>query len=372
MNYKARIEKVRSMFPELGVDAVFITDISRPEQSVPNVQYLTGFTGSNGYIIITGDTEIFFTDGRYEIQSHQEVKCCEIRIPHGTEKMLDLWKEVVPENSRLGVIASHMTLERFEALKSGFAEKNVEVVGLKNFLRNLRQVKDEDEIATIKHAQEITDRLFDLIVKELVRPGRMTELDLAAEIEYQMKKLGASGPSFDTIVATGAHTALPHAAPRNVVIENNTPLLIDMGVYFNGYVSDMTRTVWIGNNPDPEYEKIYHIVLEAQKAAEEGIRPGMTTVEVDKLARDVIASKGYGDRFIHSLGHGVGLNIHEAPIVSNRPETAVEVVENMAFTVEPGIYIEGFGGVRIEDIVIVRHDGAEIITASPKDKLLKI
>ncbi len=372
MNYKKRIERVRGMFSELGVDAVLITDISRPEQSVPNVQYLTGFTGSNGYLIITADSGVFFTDGRYTIQSHQEVKCCEIRIPGNNQKMVDLWKDVIPSNSRLGVIGDHIQLSRFNALQRALSDKAIEVVAIRNFLSQLRQVKDEEEIEIIKRAQEITDRLFHKIINELVRPGKMTELDLAAEIEYQMKKLGASGPSFDTIVATGAHTALPHATPRNKVIENNTPLLIDMGVYLDGYVSDMTRTVWIGSSPDPEFEKIYNIVLEAQLAAEKGIRPGMTTVEVDALARNVIAEHGYGEKFVHSLGHGVGLNIHEAPIVSNRQDTATTVVENMAFTVEPGIYIEGFGGVRIEDIIIVRSDGAEVITKSPKKTLLKI
>lgn len=368
MDYKKRIERVRGKFSELGIDALLVSDLSRPEQSVPNVQYLTGFTGSNGYLLITADDAIFFTDGRYEIQAGQEVTCCEVRIMSKDVTITG----AVKENSTLGVIGDHITVTNLQRFENSLSKKNVSVKPVKNIVMDLRKVKDEDEIELIKKAQAITDKLFEIIINELVRPEKMTELDLAAEIEYQMKKLGASGPSFDTIVATGEHTALPHAKPRRVVIKNNTPLLIDMGVYLDGYVSDMTRTVWIGNSPNEEFERIYRIVLEAQKTAEMGVRPGMTTVEVDKLARDVIASNGYGDKFVHSLGHGVGLNIHEAPIVSSRPETATEVRENMAFTVEPGIYIEGFGGVRIEDIVVIRADGAEIITKSPKEELIKI
>ncbi len=368
MDYKKRIERVRGKFSELGIDALLVSDLSRPEQSVPNVQYLTGFTGSNGYLLITADDAIFFTDGRYEIQAGQEVTCCEVRIMSKDVTITG----AVKENSTLGVIGDHITVTNLQRFENSLSKKNVSVKPVKNIVMDLRKVKDEDEIELIKKAQAITDKLFEIIINELVRPEKMTELDLAAEIEYQMKKLGASGPSFDTIVATGGHTALPHAKPRRVVIKNNTPLLIDMGVYLDGYVSDMTRTVWIGNSPNEEFERIYRIVLEAQKTAEMGVRPGMTTVEVDKLARDVIASNGYGDKFVHSLGHGVGLNIHEAPIVSSRPETATEVRENMAFTVEPGIYIEGFGGVRIEDIVVIRADGAEIITKSPKEELIRI
>ncbi len=368
MNYIGRIEKVREMFSTLEIDALIVTDLSRQEHSGPNVQYLTGFTGSSGSLIITGDSAVFLTDGRYKIQASREVTCCEVRIVDRSSTIAD----ILDDGIILGVIDAHTTLSGLNRLKKQLSSKNISIKPVKNIISELRQIKDEEEIELIRQAQALTDDLFRLIIEELVRPDRMTELDLAAEIEYQMKKLGASGPSFDTIVATGAHTALPHATPRNVKIRNNTPLLIDMGVYLNGYVSDMTRTVWIGNSPDEEFERIYHIVLEAQLAAERGVKPGMSTFEADALARDVISNKGYGDKFLHSLGHGVGLNIHEAPIVSSYREISVDIRENMVFTIEPGIYIEDFGGVRIEDIVVIRSDGAEVITHSPKEELIKI
>ncbi len=368
MDYAGRIAKLQSALDELQVDALLVTELGEAGGILPHIRYLSGFSGSNGMILVMPDSAHFFTDFRYKTQSKQEVHVCEVHVPSEYSKVYDLIREIVGEGKRIGVIGSKMTVAGFEGLKKKFSDASIAFVPVKDMIAKLRSVKEDAEIEAIRAAQELTDKLFDRIL-EKIRPDVMTELDLAAEIEYMMKKLGAEGYSFRTIVASGAHTAVVHAQPRNVVIKNNTPLLIDMGLRLNGYVSDMTRTLWIGSKPDLEFVKLYQIVLDAQELAEEKAKPGMTSVQIDRLARDYIEQHGYGEFFGHSLGHGVGLEVHELPRVSHSKDFETKIVENMVFTVEPGIYIEGFAGVRIEDIVVMRSDGVEVITKSPKELL---
>ncbi len=352
-----RIDALREKLDQLNVDIYLETKLA-------NIRYLTGFSGSNAYLLVGRDISLFVSDGRYKEQSREEVKDADIFI---YTREITEFKEKLPEiKLRIGVPKSNITCELFEKLKAKL--EGFELVLVDDPVAPMRMVKSEDEIEKIRRSQEVTDRIFTEILKR-VKPGETTELDIAAEIEYLMKKFGAEKPSFDTIVATGPHSALPHAKPRKVKVKNETNLLMDFGNYLEGYSSDMTRTVWVGENPPEEFIKIYNIVKEAQERAEEEAKPGMTGKEIDSLAREVIEQAGYGDLFGHSLGHGVGLEVHELPLISMLGKTKIE--PGMVFTVEPGIYVPGFAGVRIEDIVVMRENGVEVITRSPKN-LIKI
>ncbi len=353
----SRIESVREKLDSIGVDLYL-------EVYLPNIRYLTGFSGSNAFLFIGKDLSLFVSDPRYDEQSREEVQDADIFIY--SRDLFECREKLPKKKLILGVPEEHISCSLYKRLKENLEEFEVKLVA--DPVAEFRITKTEEEIETIRKSQEITDRIFEDILK-IVEPGKMTELDLAAEIEYRMKKFGAEKPSFDTIVATGPHSALPHAKPRDVVIENETMLLMDFGNYFRGYSSDMTRTVWVGRSPDQEFVKIYEIVKEAQQRAEEEARPGMTGEEIDRIARSVIEDAGYGEYFGHSLGHGVGLEVHEQPRISRTGKDPVK--PGTVFTVEPGIYIPGFGGVRIEDLVVMRDDGVEILTKSPKN-LIKI
>ena len=229
-------------------------------------------------------------------------------------------------------------------------------------LSSFRKIKSPEELDRMERAERIGDEAFSYILNEL-KPG-VTELQIAAKLEYFMRSHGAEGTSFDTIVASGYHSAMPHAVPTEKPLENGDFVTMDFGCRYQGYCSDMTRTVVIGK-ADPRQKEIYQIVLEAQQAALEGLRPGMTGTEGDRLARDVIEKAGYGEYFGHGLGHSVGLEIHEKPALSTRDETVL--LPGMIETVEPGIYIPGFGGVRIEDMVVLTETGIRNLTTSPKE-----
>ncbi len=353
----SRIDRIREKFDKLGIDVYL-------ETYLPNIRYLTGFSGSNAFLFIGKDFSLFVSDPRYEEQSREEVKEADIFI---YRKDLFECKSNLPNvKLKLGVPADYIKCTLYKKLKEEL--EMFDVVLIDDPVRELRMVKTEEEIGYIRESQTITDRIFEDILK-IVRPGKMTELDVAAEIEYRMKKFGADKPSFGTIVATGAHSALPHAKPRSVKVGNETPLLMDFGNYYRGYSSDMTRTVWIGENPPKKFVEIYKIVLEAQERAENEAKPGMTGKEIDALAREVIEKAGYGEYFGHSLGHGVGLEVHEYPRISSLGNDPIK--PGMVFTIEPGIYLTGLFGVRIEDIVVMREDGVEKLTGSPKN-LIKI
>jgi len=244
-----RIDKLRKKLDDLGVDIYLETDLS-------NIRYLTGFTGSHAFLLVGKDLTLFVSDGRYREQSKEEVKDADIFI---YSKKVFEFKEKLPElKLKIGIPKHNITCGLFEALK--YELEGFEFVLVDDPVITMRMIKSEDEIEKIRKSQEVTDRVFDELLKR-IEPGKMTELDLAAEIEYLMKKFGAEKPSFDTIVATGPHSALPHAKPRRVTVESGTNLLVDMGNYVDGYSSDMTRTVWIGDNPPDEFVKIYNIKL---------------------------------------------------------------------------------------------------------------
>jgi Xaa-Pro aminopeptidase len=326
----------------------------------PNLRYLSGFTGSNGALLVLPGRSILFTDPRYQIQAAQECTC-KIRISKGP-----LVKDLLATLGKLGVKRigyepGRMTCDFFDSLKSRLPLRaSLEpVIG---WIEELRMVKSADELALIRRSVEINSRAFAQTVARL-KPGT-SERDLAAELEYRMRRLGAEKASFETIVASGVRSALPHAQPTAARLNPGDLVVIDMGAFVDGYASDMTRMLSVGA-PGAKEKRMYRAVLEAQLAAIDAVRPGVPTVRVDSAARRVLAGYGLDHVFIHSTGHGLGLEIHESPRLGKRDRGRLQA--GMAITIEPGAYIEGFGGVRIEDTVVVTATGCEILTPTPKE-----
>ena len=329
--------------------------------SLPNIRYLTGFTGSNALALALPDQIILFTDPRYALQSAQEFPGRTVILKGplvtGLKKWLARFRSFGFENER---ILFH-TQQAIAALLS----KKAKMEGMGPLLEESRMVKSPAEIALIRRAVQLNSDAFEAAMK-LFRPG-MTERDLAAEIEYQMRRLGADKPAFDTIVAFEQHSALPHAHPREARIEGNGLLLIDMGAFWRGYASDMTRVAHLGP-PSRKTKAHYEAVLEAVLAAEANVKPGVAAKKVDEVARKVLRSHGMEQFFTHSTGHGLGLEIHEPPRIGKKMNTVLSA--GMTITIEPGVYMEGHRGVRIEDTILVTEQGAEIMTPTPKEMLL--
>lgn len=322
-----------------------------------NVTYITGFTGDDSTALVTQDNAIFITDGRYTEQAQKEVKDFKV-IEHKTG-IKEVLKEYI-KSLKIKKLAfeDNISYGQYRELKEHL---EIELIPQANLVETLRMVKDDEEIEHIKKAQNITDRAFEHLL-EFIKVG-MTEKEVALELEYFMKRQGAEDLSFDTIVASGKRSSLPHGKASEKVIEKGDFVTLDFGCKVNGYCSDMTRTIVMGKVSDRQRE-IYNVVLEAQQKAINNIKPGITSKEADLLARSVIEQKGYGQYFSHSLGHGVGLEVHEAPSLSFKKEEILK--EGVIVTVEPGIYIPDFGGVRIEDMILLREDGVINLTKSPK------
>ena len=326
----------------------------------PNLRYLTGFTGSNGCLLAMPGASILFTDPRYRIQAAQETTA-QVKVCKGA-----LVADVLATIARLGLKRvgyepARMTCDFFEALKARLPMRT-SLAPAPGWIEELRMVKTPQEIARIRRSVETNSRAFEEAVAH-VRPG-MSEQRLAAELEYRMRRLGAEKPSFETIVACGARSALPHAQPTAAGLRQGDLVVVDMGAFQDGYASDMTRMLFLGR-PGARVKRTYRAVLEAQLAAIDRVRAGLAAAQVDRAARRVL--KGYGlDRaFVHSTGHGLGLEIHEPPRIGMREKPVLR--EGMAITIEPGVYLEGFGGIRIEDTVVVTADGCEILTPTGKE-----
>jgi Xaa-Pro aminopeptidase len=350
-----RVKRVQRRIEEEKVD-IYLTP------HLPHIRYLVGFSGSNGLLLVKSDKVYFLTDFRYKEQ-------CKKEIPDFVEVKIvkDLYEEaskLLSSEKRIGFDADHIVYSTFEKLRKNVGDR--ELVPIKDFIGIFRSEKEFDEIERIKRAQSIVDNVFGQVLN-LCEPCKMTERELAAEIDYRVKKLGADSPAFPTIVASGPHSALPHAKPRDEMIGVNTMLLLDFGAVFEGYACDMTRTIWIGQIPDSKFKEMYNIVLDALEKAEGEARPGMTCKELDRIARDVIERAGYGEYFGHGLGHGVGIEVHEGPRIAQKIEDTLK--PNMVFTLEPGIYLPDFGGVRIEDIVVMGEKGVEVITRASKEMI---
>lgn len=350
-----KIEKLRKDFLNTGIDAILITGEA-------NRRYISNFTGSNGYIIISNSGAFFITDSRYTNQAKEECIGFEV-IEYGN--LIEIMKDVFRKEGvkRVGVEEDILTYSQLEFFKNSI--NFIDFVSSKNCVEKLREVKDSAELENMRIAAEIGDRAFKYIL-DYIKPG-VTEQDIAIELEYFMKKNGASNVSFDTIVASGKRTAMPHAHPTNVKINERDIVLMDYGCIYNGYCSDMTRTIFVGK-PLEEYIEVYNIVFEAQCRAIKTVKAGVTGKYVDSVARDYIFDKGYGKNFGHGLGHSVGLEIHEKPTFSPVEESIIQ--NNMVITVEPGIYVNNLCGVRIEDTVIVGNNGCEILTNSSKDIII--
>jgi Xaa-Pro aminopeptidase len=350
----SRLARLRAKLAENGVDALLI---SQPE----NRAYLSGFTGSSGWLLITHGHAFIATDFRYYEQVGLECPSYEL------VKVVTTFAAVLPEMieragvNRLAFESDHATFSDVQDWSK--AVPDVEWVPTKGTVMGLRAVKDAGEIATLKAAIELADEALAAGLAQ-AQPG-MTELDLAWIIESHMRTHGAQVVAFDMIVACGPNGARPHARAGRERLLAGEPIVIDMGARLDGYNSDLTRTVCLGQPNDPaRFWEIYNTVLRAQIAAEAAIRPGMNGQEVDAVARDLIAQAGYGDYFGHGLGHGVGLAVHEEPRFSRTlPST---LAAGNVVTVEPGIYLPGWGGVRIEDVVLVTENGAEVLTRASK------
>jgi len=351
---RSTVAKLITQMEGAEVDAIII---SKPE----NRRYYSGFTGSSGMLLIHPLVQYMITDFRYVEQCKRQ--CPDYKIVNASgQKALEFIQRVCKE---LGIHTlwfeeEYVTYENYQKIKENTCD--VELVPAKGIASKNRMVKTQEEIESIRQAAAIADAAFSHML-EYIKPG-MTEKEVALELEFYMRRLGCEALSFSTIIGSGANGALPHAYPTDKPLEAGDLVVMDFGCVYNGYCSDMTRTIGIGKIEN-ELKEIYEIVLEAQQKALNGIKAGMTGIEVDRLSREVIESKGYGEYFGHGLGHGVGLEIHEGPTLSQKGEQVLE--PNMVVTVEPGIYLPGKGGVRIEDLVVVKEDGIVNLTASPKE-----
>jgi Xaa-Pro aminopeptidase len=350
-----RIEKLKALLEEKSLDAVYITH-------VPNVRYLSNFSGSAGSLLITKGKNYFITDFRYKDQSRKEVHAFEIVINYNANDELKRIMET--DGIKIcGFEASHMTYGTYDNSRNNFP--GVKFIPLTDVVEKLTREKTPDELAKMQQASDITDEAFKKMLS-FIKPG-MKELDVSAEITYTHKKLGALKDSFEPIVASGWRAALPHGIASGKIIEKGDILTLDIGCVYEGFCSDMTRTIAVGD-PGDEIKKIYKIVSEAQMLALGAAKSGISSKSLDSVARDYIASRGYGENFGHGLGHGLGIEVHEMPSLSQRMD--VTLAENSVVTIEPGIYIESLGGVRIEDDIVLKPDGCVILNKSPKELII--
>lgn len=325
----------------------------------PNVRYLSGFTGDNGSLLVTPGKTILFTDPRFEIQAAQECSCS-LRIAKGA-LTLDIVAAIKRfKLKRVGYEPGRLLCDAYDSIESRLP-LGASLEPVNGWIEQLRMVKSPGELDLIRRSVRTNSQAFEQAVRR-VRVG-MRESELAAELEYRMRRLGAEKPSFDTIVAGGPRSALPHAQPTDARLENGHLVVVDMGALQGGYCSDMTRMLFLGA-PGAKVKRMYRAVLEAQLAAIDAVRSGAVTRNVDRAARRVLKGYGLDAAFVHSTGHGLGLEIHEPPRVGRRDKTRLET--GMAITIEPGVYLEGFGGIRIEDTVVVTDKGCEILTPSSK------
>ncbi len=347
-----RLDGLRRQFLSEGADAFLVTNLT-------NVSYLTGFTGSSGYAVVTDKNAVFITDSRYQTQSKDEVKGYDIVIQKGriSEEFGRLLKDIGAH--RIAFESRNVSFDFHGAL---FKEMpGVEFLPVKDAVEKLRAVKDEDEINRISEAVRRAEGGFRENISRIA-PG-MVESETALGLEFNIRGLGARKVPFDIIVASGERAALPHGIASGKEMREGETLIIDFGGEAFGYQSDLTRSGVLGE-PDRKQSEIYEIVLEAQRRAIEKVKAGVSCREVDEAARGYIASKGFGDYFGHGLGHGVGLEVHEAPAVSYLSEDILQ--EGMVITIEPGIYIPGWGGFRIEDMVLVTAEGCDVMTSLPR------
>jgi Xaa-Pro aminopeptidase len=360
MDFRARQKKLREHLATTRFDALLISHL-------PNIHYLCGFTGSAGLLLVEEAGSVFFTDVRYDTQAHEEVKGAKVVIPRKSLLAgFGEWLGKPPKRRRdwtIGIEAEHFTVAEkkrlSQVLPSGVRLKDAPPV-----VERSRMVKDTDELNRIRAAVALGAKLFDRAV-QVLRPG-VKETEIAGEMEYAARRGGVQEMSFPTIIASGTRSALPHGRASEQAIAAGAFVVCDFGVILGGYCSDQTRTVWVGSVPD-EARRVYEAVRESQQAAINAVRPGIAVSEIDAAARKVLRKAGLGRYFTHSTGHGVGLEIHEAPRVAAGQSEILQ--PGMVITIEPGVYFPGKWGVRIEDMVAVTAGGCEVLTPTSKDFL---
>ena len=352
-----RLQKLRSMISKRGIEALLILN---PQ----NIRYLSNFSGSVALMLVTMKDSLLLVDfcyleqARHEVKGGSDIKLVESNFFDELRLTLDGLNL-----KRVGFESEHLTYDKYVNLYENL--KDFKLMPTRGFVEILRSIKDKEEIEKISKAAHISDQVFKEVFG-LIKPG-IAEVEIATEIEYLMRKFGAEKASFETIVASGSNSAMPHARPTERKLKKGDLVKIDLGAVYKGYCSDMTRMIVLGQ-PDREKQKIYNLVLSAQEAALSEARSGISCGELDGIARKIIADEGYSDNFGHNLGHGVGLEAHEYPTLGPNCDDLLK--NGMVFTVEPGIYFKDFGGVRIEDLVVLQDDGLEVLTKSPKELMV--
>lgn len=355
-NYLAkRLAKFEAALDEAGVDGILVTNLT-------NIYYLTGFSGTSATLFISKKRRIFVTDARYTLIAKSVVK--DFDILDNRDALGEIAKVIADDKLVTIGFDSQVTYGFYQQLSQNFAD--YELKSLTGFVEKLRMIKDDSEIATIRHACSISDKAF-IDVLDFIKPGQTTELQVANFLDFRMREYGASGVSFETIAASGYRSAMPHGVASDKVIETGESLTLDFGCYYNHYVSDMTRTVHIGQVTDQERE-IYDVVLRANQALIEKAKAGLSFADFDGIPRSVIAEAGYGPHFTHSIGHGMGLDVHEIPYFG--PASTGQLEVGMVVTDEPGIYLDNQYGLRIEDDLLITETGCEVLTLAPKELIV--
>lgn len=352
---QVRVNRLRQLLVEQGLEAIIIA-------SEYNRKYISGFTGSSGTVLITHNDSFLLTDFRYMTQAPQQAAGFTV-VEHGPkpiESVRDLLKQKGIQSAAFE--QDYVSYSEYASWSDLLGD--IKLKPASGLVEKLRMIKDDAELQIMQEAADLADNTFQHVLK-LLQTG-VRESDIALEMEMYMRSHGAASSSFDTIVASGERSALPHGVASERLIGNNEFVTLDFGAYYKGYCSDLTRTVVVGT-PTDKHREIYGIVLEAQLHALEHIRPGMTGKEADALTRDIITKYGYGEQFGHSTGHGLGMEVHEYPRLSKLSDMIL--TPGMTVTVEPGIYLPGFGGVRIEDDIVITESGIKILTSSPKELL---
>lgn len=353
----ARLAKLQKTVKDTGLDALLVTHL-------PHIQYLINYSGSNGLLIVPAQGKPhFFTDFRYKAQVKTEVVGAKISIIDRDRTIPDtlVEKQLFSDYDHLGFEKNHISYSMYDFLRTKF--RHVKLDPQTEVVEKLIMIKSEDEIDAIRKAAQIGDMVYDKVIPE-IKPG-VAERDIAAEIAYQTRACGGEREAFTIIVASGERSALPHGAASDKKLRKGELVTLDFGCVYKGFNSDMTRTVSLGK-VSTELQKVYEIVRAAQQRGIDKVMAGMSARDLDTVCRDYITLHGYGSKFGHSTGHGLGIEVHELPKVSQRGER-YKLEPNMVVTIEPGIYLDGLGGVRIEDDVVIRREGCEVLTTSPKE-----
>ena len=355
MDHKSRIKQIQQSLQRHRVDALLVTHM-------PNVRYLCGFTGSSGALAVSAHGSVLHTDGRYTLQAKQEVRGSRVRIAKGSPSTAAL-ASIGGRKITVGFEADHVTVAQRELLAKTAPKARLK--GVSGLIERSRMIKQPEEVQQLKAAVMLASGLFEVLLHG-IKPG-LAESHVAAELEYVARRSGAQGMSFETIVASGARSAMPHGVASTHPIAPNGFVVLDYGVILAGYCSDMTRTVHVGS-PGRKQKDLYQAVLEAQLAAIDAVGPGVQAGKVDQAARKVLRKAGFDSYFTHSTGHGVGLEIHEPPRLGKGQTELLQ--PGMVITIEPGAYVPGLGGVRIEDMVLVTETGCQVLTPTSKELMI--